>query len=631
MRGVKAPLTRTLSTGFDRVVCMTESVVVNVAWPYANGPRHIGHVAGFGVPSDVFARFQRMRGRNVLMVSGTDEHGTPLLVQADKEGVTVRELADRYNRQIVTDLAGLGLSYDLFTRTTTRNHYSVVQELFKGLYENGYMLKETTQGAISPSTGRTLPDRYIEGTCPICDADGARGDQCDECGNQLDPVDLINPVSKINGETPEFIETEHFLLDLPSVKDALEAWLKTREDWRPNVLKFSLNLLEDMRPRTMTRDIDWGIPIPVEGWEENSAKKLYVWFDAVIGYLSSSIEWAHRTGNPDAWKDFWQNDNARHYYFQGKDNITFHSQIWPAQLLGYAGKGAKGGDLHKYGELNLPTEIVSSEYLTMSGSKFSSSKGVVIYVKDFLAEFGPDALRYFIAVAGPENNDTDFTWDEFVRRINNELANGWGNLVNRTVSMAHKNFGEVPAPAALEDADKVILQLAEDTFAAAAANLEQSKFKQAITAIMHVVGEANAYIAAMEPWKLAKDETQRERLATVLWTALQVVSDCNVMLTPFLPFTAQKVHETLGRDGVWAAQPEIQEVVDDIPVELVGVGLPPENHPYPIITGDYTAQQATWQRVDVVPGTSLSKPKPLVAKLDPELAETGPEWAPVQK
>ncbi|MDK8764616.1 methionine--tRNA ligase [Corynebacterium minutissimum] len=610
---------------------MTETVVVNVAWPYANGPRHIGHVAGFGVPSDVFARFQRMRGNDVLMVSGTDEHGTPLLVQADKEGVTVRELADRYNRQIVTDLAGLGLSYDLFTRTTTRNHYAVVQELFKGLYENGYMIKETTKGAISPSTGRTLPDRYIEGTCPICGADGARGDQCDECGNQLDPVDLINPVSKINGETPEFIETEHFLLDLPSVKDALEEWLKTREDWRPNVLKFSLNLLEDMRPRTMTRDIDWGIPIPVEGWQDNGAKKLYVWFDAVIGYLSSSIEWAHRTGNPDAWKQYWQNPEARHYYFQGKDNITFHSQIWPAQLLGYAGKGAKGGEVHAYGELNLPTEIVSSEYLTMSGSKFSSSKGVVIYVKDFLKEFGPDALRYFIAVAGPENNDTDFTWDEFVRRINNELANGWGNLVNRTVSMAFKNFGEVPAPAALEQADKDILALSEETFATAAEFLEQSKFKQAMTAIMHVVGEANAYVAAMEPWKLAKDETQRERLATVLWTALQVVSDCNVMLTPFLPFTAQKVHETLGREGEWAAQPRVEDVVDDIPVELVGVNLPPENHPYPIITGDYTGQQAVWQRIDVTPGTVLQKPKPLVAKLDPELGETGPEWAPVQK
>ena len=610
---------------------MTETVVVNVAWPYANGPRHIGHVAGFGVPSDVFARFQRMRGNDVLMVSGTDEHGTPLLVQADKEGVTVRELADRYNRQIVTDLAGLGLSYDLFTRTTTRNHYAVVQELFKGLYENGYMIKETTKGAISPSTGRTLPDRYIEGTCPICGADGARGDQCDECGNQLDPVDLINPVSKINGETPEFIETEHFLLDLPSVKDALEKWLKTREDWRPNVLKFSLNLLEDMRPRTMTRDIDWGIPIPVEGWQDNGAKKLYVWFDAVIGYLSSSIEWAYRTGNPDAWKQYWQNPEARHYYFQGKDNITFHSQIWPAELLGYAGKGSKGGEEHTYGELNLPTEIVSSEYLTMSGSKFSSSKGVVIYVKDFLKEFGPDALRYFISVAGPENNDTDFTWDEFVRRINNELANGWGNLVNRTVSMAFKNFGEVPAPAALEQADKDILALSEETFATAAEFLEQSKFKQAMTAIMHVVGEANAYVAAMEPWKLAKDETQRERLATVLWTALQVVSDCNVMLTPFLPFTAQKVHETLGREGEWAAQPQVEDVDDDVPVELVGVNLPPENHPYPIITGDYTGQQAVWQRIDVTPGTVLQKPKPLVAKLDPELGETGPEWAPVQK
>ena len=506
-----------------------------------------------------------------------------------------------------------------------------MQELFKGLYENGYMIKETTQGAISPSTGRTLPDRYIEGTCPICGADGARGDQCDECGNQLDPVDLINPVSKINGETPEFIETEHFLLDLPYVKDALEKWLKTREDWRPNVLKFSLNLLEDMRPRTMTRDIDWGIPIPVEGWQDNGAKKLYVWFDAVIGYLSSSIEWAYRTGNPDAWKQYWQNPEARHYYFQGKDNITFHSQIWPAELLGYAGKGSKGGEEHTYGELNLPTEIVSSEYLTMSGSKFSSSKGVVIYVKDFLKEFGPDALRYFISVAGPENNDTDFTWDEFVRRINNELANGWGNLVNRTVSMAFKNFGEVPAPAALEQADKDILALSEETFATAAEFLEQSKFKQAMTAIMHVVGEANAYVAAMEPWKLAKDETQRERLATVLWTALQVVSDCNVMLTPFLPFTAQKVHETLGREGEWAAQPQVEDVVDDLPVELVGVNLPPENHPYPIITGDYTGQQAVWQRIDVTPGTVLQKPKPLVAKLDPELGETGPEWAPVQK
>ena len=608
---------------------MTKSVLTAVAWPYANGPRHIGHVAGFGVPSDVFARYQRMTGANVLMVSGTDEHGTPLLVQAEKEGLTVQELADRYNRQIVHDLAGLGLSYDLFTRTTTRNHYAVVQELFRGLHDNGYMVKETTMGAISPSTGRTLPDRYIEGTCPICGADGARGDQCDNCGNQLDPADLINPVSKINGETPQFVETEHFLLDLPALADALSAWLKERQDWRPNVLKYSLNLLEDIRPRAMTRDIDWGVPIPIEGWQDNNAKKLYVWFDAVVGYLSASIEWAYRIGEPEAWRTFWTNPDAVSYYFMGKDNITFHSQIWPAELLGYRGEGSREGTVGQLGSLELPTEVVSSEYLTMSGSKFSSSKGVVIYVKDFLEEFGADPLRYFIAVAGPENNDTDFTWDEFVRRINNELANGWGNLVNRTVSMAHKNFGEVPTPGELSDADQAILDLASRTFDEAGDALNHSRFKQGITKIMHVVGEANAYIAEQEPWKLAKDETQRERLATVLWTALQVVSDCNTMLTPFLPHTAQAVHETLGRDGVWAALPEVVEVTDDQPVEPVGAGLPEKGRSYPVIMGNYRDQQAVWMRIDVVPGTALSKPRPLIAKLDPELAETGPSWAPV--
>ncbi|WJZ02116.1 methionine--tRNA ligase [Corynebacterium freiburgense] len=609
---------------------MTKSVLTAVAWPYANGPRHIGHVAGFGVPSDVFSRFQRMSGADVLMISGTDEHGTPLLVQAEKEGVSVQELADRYNAQIVEDLAGLGLSYDLFTRTTTRNHYAVVQELFRGLYANGYMVKETTLGAISPSTGRTLPDRYIEGTCPICGAGGARGDQCDNCGNQLDPSDLINPVSKINGETPQFVETEHFLLDLPALAEALANWLQQREDWRPNVLKFSLNLLKDIRPRAMTRDIDWGVPIPIDGWQDNNAKKLYVWFDAVVGYLSASIEWAFRSGNPEAWRKFWCDPSADSFYFMGKDNITFHSQIWPAELLGYRGLGSRGGNPGEFGDLQLPTEVVSSEYLTMSGSKFSSSKGVVIYVKDFLREFGPDPLRYFIAVAGPENSDTDFTWEEFVRRVNNELANGWGNLVNRTVSMAFKNFGEVPQPGVFTDSDRRILDLAEQAFGVVGEALSHSRFKAGISHIMHVVGEVNAYIAEQEPWKLAKDEAQRDRLATVLWTALQVVSDCNTLLTPYLPFTAQKVHETLGRAGDWSGFPEIRQVVDDMPVSPVGVGVPAEGRAYPVITGDYAQAQAIWQRIDVAPGTVLAKPKPLIAKLPSELGETGPEWAPVQ-
>ena len=419
-------------------------VLSAVAWPYANGPRHIGHVAGFGVPSDVFSRYMRMAGHDVLMVSGTDEHGTPILVQAEKEGVTPRQLADRYNRVIVEDLAGLGLAYDLFTRTTTRNHYAVAQELFRVIHRNGYMIERTTVGAISPSTGRTLPDRYIEGTCPICGYDGARGDQCDNCGNQLDASELIDPHSRINGEKPAFVETEHFFLDLPALAETLGAWLQTRTDWRPNVLKFSLNLLDDVRPRAMTRDIDWGIPVPVPGWEENPNKRLYVWFDAVIGYLAASVEWARRSGDPDAWRAWWNDPEAMSYYFMGKDNITFHAQIWPAELLAYDGKGSRGGEPGVFGELQLPTEVVSSEFLTMEGRQFSSSRGVVIYVRDMLARYQPDALRYFIAVAGPENQDTDFTWSEFVRRTNDELVAGWGNLVNRVTSMIHKNLGRDP-------------------------------------------------------------------------------------------------------------------------------------------------------------------------------------------
>jgi methionyl-tRNA synthetase len=300
-------------------------ILTAVAWPYANGPRHIGHVSGFGVPSDVFSRYHRMAGDKVLMVSGTDEHGTPITVAADAEGVSPREIADRNNRIIVQDLVGLGLSYDLFTRTTTQNHASISQEIFLGLLRNGYVFPKTTLGAISPSTGRTLPDRYIEGTCPICGYDGARGDQCDNCGNQLDPTDLINPVSRINGETPKFVESEHYFLDLPAFARALGDWLATRKSWRPNVLNFSVNLLADLKPRSYTRDIDWGVRVPLEGWSDRSDKRIYVWFDAVVGYLSASIEWARRSGDPEAWRQWWQTPDSDAYYFMGKDNIVFHS------------------------------------------------------------------------------------------------------------------------------------------------------------------------------------------------------------------------------------------------------------------------------------------------------------------
>ena len=585
-----------------------------VAWPYANGPRHIGHVAGFGIPSDVFSRYMRMKGHQVLMVSGTDEHGTPILVAAENEGITPRELADKNNRLIVEDLAQLGLSYDLFTRTTTGNHYAVVRSMFEQVRDNGYMLVKTTRGAISPSTRRTLPDRYIEGTCPICGAPGARGDQCDTCGSQLDPTDLINPKSKINGETPQFIETDHYFLDLPALAQALNEWLDDRETnggWRPNVIKFSKNFLQDIKPRAMTRDIDWGIPIP--GWEDQP-KRLYVWFDAVVGYLSASIEWARRVGRPEAWREWWNAPEALSYYFMGKDNIVFHSQIWPAELLGYNGRGARGGEPGDMGVLNLPTEVVSSEFLTMEGAKFSSSKGIVIYVRDMLSRYQVDALRYFISAAGPENQDSDFTWSEFVRRTNGELVAAWGNLVNRAASMIAKRFGEIPAPGELQDVDLELLDALETGFTTVGDLIEAHHQKAALAEVMRLVGEANRYVAVTEPFKM-KEESQLPRLATVLHVLAQAVADLNLMLSPFLPTSANAVDRVFGGAGQIAPMPRIEEVVDLDVKNDDGT-----DRVYPIITGDYTAAP-TWERHAVKVGQKVAKPTPIFEKLDDGIVE----------
>ena len=591
-----------------------------VAWPYANGPRHIGHVAGFGVPSDVFSRYMRMAGHDVLMVSGTDEHGTPILVAADEEGLSARELADRNNRLIVEDLVALGLSYDLFTRTTAGNHYHVVQDMFTTVRDNGYMVQQVTRSAISPSTGRTLPDRYIEGTCPICGAEGARGDQCDTCGNQLDPTDLISPRSRINGETPEFVETTHWFLDLPALAQALGAWLDEREasgTWRPNVIKFSQNLLGDIRPRAMTRDIDWGIPVP--GWEDQPTKRLYVWFDAVIGYLSASVEWARRSGDPEAWRAWWNDPQALSYYFMGKDNIVFHSQIWPAELLGYNGQGKNGGEPGRLGVLNLPTEVVSSEFLTMEGKKFSSSHGIVIYVRDFLERYQADALRYFICAAGPETADADFTWAEFVRRTNGELVAGWGNLVNRTASMIHKRFGQIPEPGELQDIDRALLDAVEAGFASVGDLIAQHRQKAALGEAMRLVGEANKYVADTQPFKLkGEDPATQARLATVLHTLAQAVTDLNLMLSPFLPHAANDVDRVLGGSGRIAPMPRIEEVAELDPGHL------PEAFDgrtgYPIITGDYQ-DAPTWGRHPVTVGTPVAKPAPVFTKLDESIVE----------
>jgi methionyl-tRNA synthetase len=570
-----------------------ERILISVAWPYANGPRHIGHVAGFGVPADVFARYQRLRGASVLMVSGTDEHGTPITYGADQAGIPPKEFADVNSAIIVEDLQRLGMTYDCFTRTTTRNHYRVVQSLFKTLYEKGYITPRSQLGAVSPSTGRTLPDRYIEGTCPICGYPQARGDQCDNCGNQLDPTDLIDPRSRINGERPEFRRTEHFFFELPAFATQLREWIGAQTHWRPNVRRYSLNFAADLKPRAITRDLDWGVPIPLPGWEDRPDKRIYVWFDAVMGYLSASIEWAANRGTPEAWREWWQNPGARGYYFMGKDNITFHTVMWPAILLGA-------------GDLELPYDVVSSEFLTMEGRQFSTSRGHVILVRDFLSRYDPDPLRYYLTIAGPETHDTDFTWAEFVRRNNDELVGTWGNLVHRTLVNAHRAFGQVPAPGELTPRDRQLRADVEAGFGSVGGLLCAARFKAAITEGMRLAALVNQYLAEERPWERLK--TDRERAGTVLFVALRCVDDLKVILTPFLPFTSQRLHELLGYRDVIAPQPVVREYEEEGGAR------------HRVLGNEYDATRR-WSPSALPPGQALQRPAPLFRKLDERVVE----------
>jgi methionyl-tRNA synthetase len=563
------------------------TVLVAPAWPYANGPRHVGHVAGFAVPADVLARFERLRGSRVLMASGTDEHGTPITYEADKKGIPPREFVDDNNAVIVEDLRRLGMTYDIFTRTTTSNHYRVTQDLFLKLHENGYLVKKTQMGAFDPVSGRTLPDRYIEGKCPICGFPDARGDQCDNCGNQLDPIDLINPHQRGSDAPVEFRETEHFFFDLPAFGEQLKEWIERHENWRPNVRKYSLEFVRNLKQRAITRDLDWGVPVPLPGWVDNPHKKIYVWFDAVIGYLSASIEWALQKGEPDAWKDWWQNADAWHYYVMGKDNITFHTVLWPAILMG-------AGNLH------LPDDIVASEYLNMGGKKLSTSRGQVVYVNDVLERYDADALRYYLMIAGPENQDTDFTWAEFVRRNNDELVATWGNLVHRTLVNAHRNFGAVPEQGVLTESDQALIKEVEEALDYVATQLGQARFQVALKYAMAMAAKVNVYLGTEQPWHTIK--TDRARAGTVLYVALRCVDNLKLMLTPFLPFSSQKLHAMLGYTDVIAPQPEVREVNEDGVVHRV-------------ITGDYAVADR-WKVSELAPGHPLPQPVALFKRLD---------------
>ena len=544
-------------------------------------------MVGFAVPADVLARFERLRGSRVLMASGTDEHGTPITYEADKRGVPPREFVDGNNALIVEDLVRLGMTYDIFTRTTTANHYRVTQDLFLKLYEKGYLVKQKQMGAFDPATGRTLPDRYIEGKCPICGYMEARGDQCDNCGNQLDPIDLINPHQRGSDASVEFHETEHFFFDLPAFGERLSQWIQSHDDWRPNVRKYSLEFVRNLKPRAITRDLDWGVPVPLPGWEDNPSKKIYVWFDAVIGYLSASIEWAIQRGEPDAWKSWWENGDSWHYYVMGKDNITFHTVLWPAILMG-------AGDLH------LPDAIVASEFLHMEGTKLSTSRGNVIYVKDVLDRYDADALRYYLMIAGPENQDTDFTWSEFVRRNNDELVATWGNLVHRTLVNTQRNFGAVPEPGELTEADTTLLRESEEALVFVGQQLAEARFQNALKGAMATAAKANVYLGTEQPWHTIK--TDRGRAGTVLFVALRCVDNLKTMLTPFLPFSSQRLHAMLGYDDVIAPQPQVRQHSED-------------GRSHTVITGEYEAVDR-WRPSQLEAGRKLPPPEPLFKRLD---------------
>ena len=533
-------------------------VLVAVAWPYASGSRHLGHLAGAYLPADIYARYQRLAGNDVLMVSGSDVHGTPITVRADAEGVTPSEIVERYHDEFCRQWETLGISWDLYTTTGTPNHASVTQDMFLVQLKNGHLDKRVSEQYYDPVGQRFLPDRYIEGTCPHCSFKAARGDQCEHCGATLDATDLIEPRSKISGAVPELRPTEHFYFRYSDFNEKVGAWLKTRSGWRPHVLNFCNGWIkEGLQDRAITRDLDWGVELPVDDLGEG--KRIYVWYDAVIGYLSASKEWSSRNGDPDAWKHWWHNDEARHVYFVGKDNIPFHAMFWPAQLMGYGG-------------LHLPDNVPANQYVTFSGAKMAAGRGVGLTIGEGLRLFEPDALRYALAAALPEHADTEISIEEISRRINDELVATWGNLVNRVLSMARTTLGgTVPDAGDQQSSDADLLVAVDDALREGADCIERVELRAGLRAAMGAAAKVNAYLNSTEPWKLASVEPARA--ASVLVTALEAVAGVRTGLAPYLPFSTAALDDVFG------------------PVER-------------------------WERPPVPQGTAVPKPEPLFAKVD---------------
>jgi len=580
---------------------------VSVAWPYANGDLHIGHIAGAYLPPDIFARYHRLAGNHVLMVSGSDSHGTPISIEADKRGITPREVFEHYHERFLLTQQKIGISYDLFTHTDTENHYRIAQDFFLKLLERDYLTKEIQTLLYSESEKRFLPDRYVEGKCYICGYESARGDQCDNCGNLMDATKLINPRSRNNPDDELIVrQAEHYFLALDKFADQILQYLDAYQDkWRPNVTKFSQNFVkEGLRGRPITRDIDWGIPVPLEGWDD---KKLYVWFEAVMGYFTASVEWAKNIGKPDEWKKWWYNPDAKIYNFIGKDNIPFHTIIWQAELFGV--DGIYNEDDEEYGDakLQLPYDVPANEFMNIEGQQFSKSRNWAIWLPDVLSRYQADAVRFYVARTFPEKQDSDFSWDGFLARVNNELLAAWGNLVNRMMGFAYKRYdGVVPTYDELTDVDKAIIAKTEAGFETIGNLIETTQLKDALEQTLGLAREVNVWLDGREPWKSIKvDEADAARS---VYTALQCIDNLKILFAPFIPFSSQQVHEMLGYDGQLFGEQKIETYKE-------------ETRDHKGLTYDGSKAIGTWKKTTLAQGQALRQPAPLFVKLDPEIVD----------
>ncbi|HJP28140.1 MAG TPA: methionine--tRNA ligase [Dehalococcoidia bacterium] len=546
---------------------MPRKILVAVAWPYVNGEPHLGHIAGMVVPADIFARYHRIVGNEVAMVSGSDMHGTPTALKAAEEGVSPEVVATRYHEIWSKALADMSFAYDLYTHTHTDRHIEVSQELFLGLQDNGHLTEATQSMPFSETEQRFLSDRFVEGTCPHCGHDSARGDQCDNCGRTLDPIDLIDIRSKQDGSTPVFKDTTHLMLKLGDFQEQLEEWVSGKDEWRANVRNQTLGMLhEGLHDRAMTRDIDWGVPVPVEGYE---SKRIYVWFEAVIGYLSATRAWAEQQGKPDTWKKWWVEPDGESYYFQGKDNVAFHTIILPSILLGNGG-------------LNLPTEVVANEYLTFGGADFSKSTGHAVWVPDFLTRYEADPLRYYLASIMPETSDSEFTWEGFHAANNNELVATFGNFVHRVLTITTRNFeNAVPTPGELGEDDQEALDACDTALKEVSNAIDARRFRDGLRTAMRLARHGNQYIDSKEPWKVVK--TDKEAAGTALWVGLNIIATLRTVFYPFMPTTADKIHGML-------------------------------------FTESNTLTDG-WDRRVIVAGAPIEKPTPLFRKLDDSIIE----------